>query len=219
VESRLIINLCIRHFESINKIAKEPELLPSAMILSRSLFESALIIIWLLYPNDIFISESRYLSRLKDYEIWISKQIKFNKLLGWDSEKFHLEKDAINNFRNKIQELLEKKGNKEENSKNVREILKEIGEERKYLYYKMLSNYTHGNYYSTRIYKKNLGVDSVFGEFIENIDWLFIYSITWPIFELASEILVLRASKGKCTQVYSHEFKNKIRKALELKNI
>lgn len=219
LESKLILNLCIRHIESINELAKQDLVyLPSAMVLSRSVFESAINVLWLMHPNDLFECESRYLSRLEDYEKWVNSQIKYYRLLNWKSDQYNEEKRLIFEFRKGIEKLLKDKGYKACSSKNVRDILKSINEERKYLYYKLLSGYTHGDYYSTNLYRKNLGVCRTLGEFISLDDWKLVYTVAWPAFEIASEFFVDRASWSQVDTLYPEDLKNDIRKLIQKLN-
>ncbi len=214
------MNLCIRYLESINELAKQDLVyLPSAMVLSRSVFESAINVLWLMQPNDLFECESRYLSRLRDYENWISGQIKYFNNLNWNTDKYEEEKKLIIEFRKDIEKLLEDKGYKTSNSKNLREILKSVHEERKYLYYKLLSGYTHGGYYSTNLYRKNLGTCKILGEFISIDDWKLVYIVAWPAFEIASEFFIDRASKSQFEICYSEEFKSEIRSLIDIKKL
>jgi hypothetical protein len=220
VECRLILNLCIRHIESINELAKQDLLFaPSAMVLGRSSFESAINALWLIYPQDIFECESRYNGRLKNYEEWIGKQIRFFNDLGWDTKNYTEEKKSLSEFINDLDIELNRKGYETIKQVNFKSQLKKINEEQKYLYYKLLSGFTHGGYHSTNIYRKNLGTKMSFGEFINIDDWKFVYSVVWPAFEIASEFFIAKASKGNIKNIYSEDFKNEIRNLLVIKNI
>lgn len=220
VECRLILNVCIRHIESINELAKQDLLfLPSAMVLGRSSFETAINALWLIYPQDIFECESRYSGWLRDYEGWIGKQIRFFNDLGWETKKYTEEKKSLSEFINNFDIELNRKGYKTKKVVNFKSQLKSINEERKYLYYSLLSGFTHGGYHSTGIYRKNLGTKMAFGEFISIDDWKFVYSVVWPAFEIASEFFIAKASKGNIKNIYSEDFKNEIRNLLALKNI
>jgi len=219
VEGRIIINLCIRYLESINELAKiDLVYLPSAMVLSRSLFESAINVLWLLYPSDIFECESRYIGRLKSYEDWITKQIKFKKSQNWLFDNLDNHLKEISSFRDSIQKLLVKKGYEIPAIPALRSILKSVNEERKYLYYQLLSGYTHGGFNSTWIYRKNLGTLKQVGEFIDLTDWKLVYSVSWPVFEIATELYIDRATFSKSKIIYSDDFKNEIREAINIIN-
>lgn len=218
VESKLILNLCISHLESINELAKKNlSFLPSAMVLSRSVFESSIKVVWMMYPPNIYECENRYLSHLRDYEDWLEKQIKFFNSQKWDSSKYVEEKRIISGFRKYIEDLLASKGYKIQPSKSLREVLKSLNYERKYLNYRVLSGYTHGGYYATFTYRKNLGTKMITGEFIDIDDWKFLYFTSWPAFEIASELFLEKASEGNITPLYSKEFKKEIRSAFEVK--
>ena len=217
VESRIILNLCLRYFESINLLAKNDFVnLPSAMVLGRSLFESAINILWILHPDNIFECESRFLARLKKYEDWISDQIKFFNLQKWNSDAFINQKEQINHFIIALEKLLLEKGQRLTQVPNFRAMLKTIGEERKYLYYKLLSGFIHGGYYATTVYRKNLGWCKEFGEFIDVNDWKLIYSVTWPVFEISSELFIEKATFSRIKNIYSDDFKIEIRKTLKI---
>jgi hypothetical protein len=217
VESRIILNLCIRYLESINELAKSDMVyLPSVMVLSRSLFESAINALWLLYPSDIFECESRFISRLEQYEASLNKLIKFYKSHNWKFSDIDAHLQSINNFSQPLKELLLSKGYKISLVPNFRDMLKSVNEERKYLYYSKLSDYTHGGYNSTWIYRKNLGTLKEFGEYIEINDWKLVYAVSWPVFEIATEYFVSKATSCQIKNLYSDDFKRRIRESINL---
>ncbi len=120
VECRLILNLCIRHIESINELAKlDMVYLPSAMVLTRTVFESAINALWLIQPEDVFKCESRYLSRLYKYEEWLNDQMKYFDSLNWSSIKYAEEKESIVEFRTGFEKQLLIKGYQISNSKKL----------------------------------------------------------------------------------------------------
>jgi hypothetical protein len=211
-ESRVLLNICIRHFDAINELAKKDLVyLPSVLVLARTLFETAVNVLWILYPDDIFECESRYLTRLIGYEAWIKQQIDFYNLQKWNSGTYSELFEMTFQFRTALQKLLAEKGYQEQKYPNVREVLKSLNEERKYLYYKLLSTYTHSGYKATEIFRKNLGAMKQFGEFVDIEAWKFIYGVSWPIFEIASELFILRGANSTYYPLYDINFKKEIR--------
>lgn len=183
---------------------------------SRSVFESALKVLWILHPSDIFECESRYVVRLKQYEDWLIDQIKFLKTQNWNCDTYTKQKEDVCCFRLDLQNLLIERGYKVLHSPNLRDILKELNEDRKYLYYRLLSSYTHGGYCSTGIYRKDLGVCKKLGEFIDIKDWKLVYAVAWPVFELATEFFIDRATLSEVKNIYSDKFKKEIRDCLAM---
>jgi len=66
-------------------------------------------------------------------------------------------------------------------------------------------------HYAGKIYRKNLGVDKKLKEESSIDDWKLVFSISWPVFEFATELYVLKT--GNKESIYSNEFRSKSGKA------
>jgi len=119
--------------------------------------------------------------------------------------------EDILEFKNSLTNILNKKGYKIPTLPNILEMLQSLNEERKYLYYILLSQYTHMTHYAGKIYRKNLGVDKKLKEESSIDDWKLVFSISWPVFEFATELYVLKT--GNKESIYSNEFRSKSGKA------
>jgi hypothetical protein len=74
VESVNLMMLICRDLESVTLLArKNINLLPSAMILTRSIFEKAVKVMWIIQPDDPYEREIRWLAQLKTEEDHFSR--------------------------------------------------------------------------------------------------------------------------------------------------
>ena len=212
-ESFVIMLQCVRIFESIIELArKDLVCIQSALILSRSLFEGCVKISWILYPPDMFECESRYLSYLET-EIDFLKKLK-NVYVNTSEEASKIESRHTKymEFRDGVAALLKKKGHKIPKIPNTREMLKSLGEERKYLNYMLLCQFTHLSHYAGNTYRQNLGSEKVFTETAQMDNWNLVFNICWPVFELAAEFYLFRVEQKDTP--YNDSFKNIVRTAL-----
>lgn len=214
VECLVNITHSIRIMESIIELARKDLVhVQSALILTRSLFEVLLKVSWVLYPPDIFDNESRYVAQLNtECEFWDRWIKEINKIDNSVSDKAEQTRLQLYNFKNDLSKLLIEKGHSIPKLPNMREILKSLNEERKYLNYLLLSQYTHMTHYAGKIYRQNLGTERELSEKVQTEEWSYVFSICWPIFELATELYVFRTENKEV--LYEKEFKEEIRKNL-----
>jgi hypothetical protein len=169
---------------------------------------------WILIPQNHFEKEARFVAYF---------QSEFNFFKKWEKEMSkidtnysHKTKDqlvSVLKFKEGLTSLLIDRGYTIPQMSNLRELLKSMNEERKYLYYILLSEYTHFSHHATGIYQKNLGILKTFEE-TPNLDlWKLVFSSSWPIFELTTEFFM--KSLGYQSEVYSKKMKSDIRKAIE----
>jgi len=213
VESLVNIMHSVRVFESIMELArKDLVFIQSALVLSRSIFETLIKVSWILHPPDVFECETRYVAQLSsECDFW-SKWIKEAKKLGANSDKYQDTLEQISEFRDKLSKLLQEKGFSIPKLPSVREALRSLNEERKYLYYILLSQYAHATHYAGKIFRQNLGTARILREQVSLDDWKLVFSVCWPVFELATELYIYRTENKE--ELYSIEFKEAIRNSL-----
>lgn len=201
----------IRLLESIIELGRKDLIyIQGALVLSRSIFEGLIRTSWMLLPNDKFIDESRYVAYLTteiEYLEKIGKEFQNNDL---EKSKILEIKSQVSDFKLQLEKLLQDKGYETPRLPNIREMLKELNEERKYLYYIMLSQYSHFSHHSTMIYQENLGTNKILIE-KPHIDlWKFCFATTFPVFRFASKLFL--ASLGSTDEICSDseiiEFEN-----------
>jgi hypothetical protein len=101
---------------------------------------------------------------------------------------------SLKDFRSGVESKLNEMGYVPESKLNMRQLLKKLNSEDKYILYKMFSETVHGVHSTSSLYQKNLGTEKKFGEFISEADWILIYHAVWPAFELAANGLHRRCS-------------------------
>lgn len=151
----------------------------------------------------------QYVSQLNtECEFW-SKWIRERNKVGTNSDKYQDIMEQISDFRDKLSKLLQEKGYSIPKVPNVREALRSLNEERKYINYILLSQYTHATHYAGEIYRQNLGTEKILSEQVRLDDWKFVFAVVWPVFELATELYAYR-TEGK-EELYKFEFKESLR--------
>ncbi|RAJ19814.1 DUF5677 domain-containing protein [Pedobacter cryoconitis] len=219
IECLLNIVHSIRILESIIELArKDLVYIQSALILTRSLFETLIKVSWILHPPDVFDNESRYIAQLStECEFWDRWIKELKKKSNSSTEKEENIRLSMNNFKNDLSKLLVEKGYGIPKLPNMREMLKSLEQERKYINYLLLSQYTHMSHVAGKIYRQNLGAKKELSENVNLEDWYYVFAICWPVFELATELYVFRTENRE--NLYKNEFKETINKSLVDLNI
>lgn len=179
-EAFYLLILIIRNMDGFLLLAKEDLcLIAPAEALARPAFEIAIKILWILAPDDPFEREARWVAHLRGEE---ETRKKVNQLLISEGKAQRKDNilENVQNFREDITNLLLQKGYKPpEQIPNVREMMKSIGEEKKYKIYVSLCQSTHGSHIATWNYRRNLGVNEITGEFIDYKDWFLGFKTIW----------------------------------------
>jgi translation initiation factor 2 beta subunit (eIF-2beta)/eIF-5 len=203
VTAYIHITSAIRLLESIAELAKKDLIyVHSALVMARSIFEGLVKTAWMLFPDDNFTKETRYVSYLQSESDYLGKTAKMFGETNESGKQTLYTKSQVDEFKSNLTKLLLQKGYQVPIFPNFREILKELKEDQKYLYYIKLSQYSHFSHHSTMIYQKHLGINKVLTE-DPNIDlWKWAFITTIPAFKLASNFLF--ASLGSAENIYSH---------------
>ena len=184
--------------------------------MSRAAFEVLVKTIWILMPENKMDSESRFVAYLRTECSFLEKWAKeLKNITNTEQVETLVRLNSYQKFEQDLTTLLKDKGYEVPTSvPNVRELLKSINEERKYLYYILLSQYTHLSHFSATLYQKNLGINKEINE-SANLDmWKLVFAATWPIFEFTTELFII--SMGISEELYSKELKEAIRNAINL---
>ena len=157
IESVLLFNLVIRNVESVIVLAREDLVLyPPAMTLTRSVFEIAVNILWLLDPEDPFDREVRWLAFLREEENYNNRMSGLCEQFGVDCTHFKKRYEEINLFRTAVTSK-PPSGYEIISPPNFRMKLASLNREMQYSRYVILSQFTHGTHVSTWTYRRNLG--------------------------------------------------------------
>jgi len=214
-EGLLQYNLIIRNIEAVALLAKHDQVLfPTAMGIARSTFEIAVRVLWMMTPKDAFIRESRWLSQIENIEEYNNIAVKFYREHGFDHSQFTQDRELILRFRQKLNELLIVKGHNPKRLPDLRDMLKEIGLEKEYIRYIVLSQFTHGTLISTSVYRMNFGNMKIFGEYITSIDWYGIFNSLWFCLSYPGKLLIERLG-GNAGAFISLKYEEEVNDALK----
>ena len=198
VEARNLLNLTVRNLEAIVELARRDlVLVPAAAVLARSVFEISVRVIWLLYPSDPFERESRWLVHLRTEENAHIKWARLVEQLGGDAESSIRLSDQFRSFREGVSAKLPPGTPTLDKVPDLRAMLRSLGEERKYLYYMRLSQFTHGSHLATGLYRKHLGTMKELGEFVGPDDWRWVFVAAWFSFSAAARSFMEREAAGQ----------------------
>jgi hypothetical protein len=177
VEAHNLFKLVIRDAEGILELARRDLiLLPPALAAARACFETAVKASWLVYPENPFDREARYLVHLKGEERSIRRIAERISDKEFQKQLFERER-SIREFRVGVEDLMPKEVKLLPGIPSFEEMLADLGSEDGYRAYIMLSQYVHGEHAATWLYRrKGLGTENQRGEFIElELWWLPLY--------------------------------------------
>lgn len=179
-EARIQLNLTIRYAEGIIGLARSDlVLLPSAIVLARSAFDTSVRICWLLLPNEPFAREARWLIHLQEEERLWDRMARISEENGGRTEQFRATMQQIQGFRTAVAAKLPAEIVVPRRIPSVADALKEQGLASYYLEYAMLSQYVHGGHYAGGLYRKGLGTQKQHLEDISLADWALAIRIAW----------------------------------------
>lgn len=147
------IKLLIKNIEGVLCLANTNLLfLPTALIISRSIFELSVKFLWLMEPDNFIERENRLISILdKDIEerktyIRAISNLKVNQS---DIDTIKSDKQVIENIRDEIKNRLSNEYKEVKIKGKFNHLLKELGLEKHYPLYKVLCNSVHAQHSST----------------------------------------------------------------------
>jgi hypothetical protein len=180
LESLNLMYLMIRNIDSIILLARyDLVLLPSAMQLTRNVFEMAMNVLWMLAPKEEFEREVRWLAQLYTEEEYYDKFSRHLRCINQDDSLAIKHRDFISTFRKEVTNVLPKPHEPLHRMPNLADRMKAINEQQKYGTYMLLSQYSHGTHIATGTYRRGLGNNKEFGEYITPKDWGLVFSICW----------------------------------------
>ncbi|BCL39680.1 DUF5677 domain-containing protein [Nostoc sp. MS1] len=214
VEASNLLKLIIRHVESIISISQSDlVLLPSAIVVARSAYETAIKLLWIIDPQDPFNREVRWLAHLQtEEEFYIKMSNKLGKFgLGQEEQELAT---AIKEFRLGVTDKLPDGYRALSRLPNLYDMLTSLNQENKYITYIVFSQFSHANHHATKFYRKNLGINREIGEYISSQDWWSCFAIAWYCIHSTGEKF-LSIIGGDPTKFLSLEFGNQIQTAID----
>jgi hypothetical protein len=147
------IKLLIKNIEGVLCLANtNPLLLPPALIISRSIFELSVKLLWLMEPNNYIERENRLIAMLdKDIE---ERKTYIREIINLKDNQSNIDsvksdKQVIENIRDEIKNRLSNEYKKVKLKENFNHLLKELGLEKHYPLYKVLCSSVHAQHSST----------------------------------------------------------------------
>lgn len=198
VEATVLLGLMIRHTESLIALARtDLVLLPSAFAITRTVFEIGVRMRWLLVPNHEYDREARWLVHVEEEErLW--KHLADLAEKTGDSVASYREREAsIRSFRLAVAAKLPTATARPRRIPSVEDALKEQVEERRYIAYRLLSQFVHGGHFAGGTFRRGLGTAKEFGEKVSLDDWGMILQVAWwSLFHSAKRFIELVCEPG-----------------------
>ncbi|MFF7852579.1 DUF5677 domain-containing protein [Streptomyces sp. NPDC007910] len=199
-EGKALSHLMVRNLQAALVMARADEgLAGAAWASTRVVFEHAVRIIWLLYPNDPFERECRWLGFLKDTE-------RFHKLVAEAMENDPtssggpIHRDRANKMRTFREGVTAKlpTGYAPQRPPSFEQMLQSVDSAEMYRFYREGSQYVHGSMWGTALYRTNLGNDAEFGDFTHTVHWVLPLRLCWLSLRNAGRILLDRLQAPQC---------------------
>jgi hypothetical protein len=191
VEARLLFILVIRHIEAILALVRtDLVLLPSANVLTRAVFETALKAAWMVQPDDPFNREVRWLAHLTEEER-LHKAVSESVAKSGRNSALFIERHAqIREFRAGVAKVLPPGYSELPGNPSVETMLQALGQKQMYFLYRVLAQYVHGGHASTWLYRRGLGILRQDGEFISESDWHLPLWNAWKNLQIFGDFLL-----------------------------
>lgn len=214
LEALNLFNFVIRHTEAICTLAKRDlVMLPSALPLARAALETTCKIIWMLHPTEVFDREARWLAYLAGEESYLRKTGNLLIECGQDGAPWIENANKTHQFRTSVERLLPPTTQPLKALPDFRSMLKEIGEEPRYLSYMRLSQFAHGTHAAGSLYRKNLGCGKVLGKFIYPESWAEPMKCCWWCLATGGT-RILNVLGGQSREFMNESFLYKVTEAL-----
>lgn len=198
VEAAIQLNLVVRYLEGVISLARHDlVLLPAAIVLTRAAFEGGLRSWWLLAPNGEFEREARWLAHLAEEETMWERLARLMSDTGEPVGDYAEWAQSIYAFRMGVVSKLPPNVTVPDGPANLRAIAKEMGEERRYSTYVLLSQYVHGGHFAGNTYRAGLGNKKQFGERVSLREWAQCLRISWwALYRATSRFIEIAATPG-----------------------
>ncbi|MEP0881368.1 DUF5677 domain-containing protein [Trichocoleus sp. ST-U3] len=175
VEALHLLQLTICHVESVVSLAQQNlALLPSAAVISRSAFETAMNALWMLEPEDPSQRQVRLIAFMQEEIDFYDRYIKKLNELGVDSAntlKIEQDRDKIKLFREAVIRNLPLEYKSLPKMPNIFDMLRSMNREVTYPFYRILCQYVHGTHAATWRYKTVLDNPNEIEEFLSPKKW------------------------------------------------
>lgn len=176
--SFLLMVSVIRHIEAVTQLAKQDTyMLKPATSAARSAFESSLYVLWMLAPEETSQREQRWLRYMRGVDDYYDRTSKLYKQFGEATDKLLAEQAQLQALIGHI--MYEYRFGKLKELPDIRGMLKSIGEERKYILYVLLSQFTHSDAMATLHSHGSPLADEPLFETADIEGWSFVLTVCW----------------------------------------
>jgi hypothetical protein len=206
VECLNLLYLMSRNIASITLMARHDlVLLPGAVHLTRSVFEMAIKVLWMLNPSDEFEREVHWLAQLQTEVTYFKGYSDRLRVMGSDNSDAVKSCEYTSGYMEEVVKVLPKPYKPLKKIPNMYEMMDKIGARDKYLDYMYMSQFTHSTHVATGVYRRGLGNDAVFGEYIRPDDWRQVFSLCWYSFDKSGN-RILEVLGGDIGKFYTDDF-------------
>lgn len=203
-----------RKAEAVIELARASVLhAPAAAVVARAGFELGVKVGWLLEPRDPFVRESRYLAWLESGEVHERRVAREVEDLGGDAAALRRSADQLAAFRTGVAAKLPHHV-KPTKMPNMRELLKALREERRYVYYMHYSEYVHGSLGAMTHYMQHLGSAKTLEERADFSHWRGPLDLMWFAIWYAGGWVLHRARRDEDPEFVSEVERAEVVKAI-----
>lgn len=183
----------VRHTESVAMLGRtDLAHYPSAAACARAAFEAHALMRWLIHPSEPMDQEVRWVQHVRDS---IRNMRSIDGIPNIPDQLKLTAKRRANELEHRadaIAGLLAEKGiaGLENKFPKFRHMLKSIGLEHLYLYYKVLCAPTHSTHEGLSIYRRGFGTGAQWGEYIQQSTWHLPFEVAWKSLWHSTESLL-----------------------------
>lgn len=194
VEAANLFKLALRHAQGVVQLARcDLILLPPALVAARACFEATTKAAWMVNHDDPFQREARWLVQLETEERYLKRQHDHFARLG-KSVSGSTKCSVFKEFRSAVEAKIPKRIARLKQMPAMPERLVDIGGENTYIYYRYLSEFTHGTHVGTGLYRTGLGTMKKIEENTTSDQWGIPLRVCCVSFTQHAGIFLQRAS-------------------------
>lgn len=215
-ESLNLMNLVIRNIEGcIVLLETDIATFPAGMVLARTALEISFKIMWLLDPTQPLEREARYVAHLKGEVDTLDKlNNRVSMMGGYDVGGALGIRRETEAHRMSVEKSLPSAVTRVSKVPDLFSIMKSVGREHRYTNYILGSQFTHGTYMATGIYREGKGKQMIRGEFLAPAAWYTPLTLCrYSLFD--SGHAILDRLGGDCGAFSDDDFESGVRASID----
>jgi hypothetical protein len=194
-DSNAFFIVIARHAEAFLILARtHPALLSSAALCARAAFEAHARLMWLIQPHDPYEREARSIRLIRhdarEYEKLAHDRDSPDLIRSYASDIAH----QYNDYASRVSDAIHNISDYDTGASLPRMpgLLESCDSKQHYAYYRLLSAFVHSSRQSTAGFRRYLGANTEFGQFVDPADWLLAFEVVWgSLFRASCVILAL----------------------------